>query len=80
MPESAGHERRQAGTETGFLAFGRDAQVHVVSEPVVGVHVPVFEICAGILGGLNAPWIDILKTVPLNAACFGIDTFVTKPG
>lgn len=64
MPECAGGECSQARAETGLLPLWRDAQVDVVAQPIVGVHVPVPEVCTTVLRSLQAPWVYILETIP----------------
>ena len=60
VPESTGRESCETRSEPWLLAFWRDSEVHVVSKPVICIHVPVFEVGACILGRLDTPRIDVL--------------------
>ena len=80
MPERARGERSQAGSKARFLPLGRYPQVHVVAEPVVGVHIPVLEIGAGILGEFDAERVDVLEAVPIDFPRLGVDAAVADAG
>ena len=64
VPKGGGGEGEEAGAKAGFLALRGDAEVDVVAEPIVGVFVPVFEVCAGVLGQFDAQGVDVLEAVP----------------
>ena len=68
VPESTRNERSETSAETWFLSLGCDAEVDVIAQPVVGVFVPVFEIGAAVLSRFDAPGVDVVEFVPLNAA------------
>lgn len=76
VPERTGDEGGHAGAETGLLALRRDAQVDVVSQPVVGVHVPVAQICMAVLRKLHARRPNVGQAAPVWFAGFGIQAFV----
>ena len=80
MPKRTCSKGRETSSEARFFAFWRDAEIHVVSQPVVGVHIPVFEVGSRILRGFDTPRIDVLKSVPLHSACFGVYAFVAHAG
>lgn len=77
MPESAGRKRGQAGAEARLLSPGGDAQIDIVSQPMVGVLVPAAQISVGVLRGLKTPGIDILQPVPEDLAGLGIEAIVS---
>lgn len=80
MPESARHKGRHARSESRLLAPGRNPQVDVVAQPLVGIHVPPSQIRARILRKLNTPRIDVLEPVPRNLASDGVDAVVAQTG
>jgi len=80
VPEGTGHKCGQAGTEAGLLALRSDAQIDVVTQPVVCVFVPAPEVAIRILGGFKAPRVDIFKAVPEDLAGLGIETIVSHSG
>lgn len=80
MPESARYERRQAGTESGLLALGCNAQIHVIPEPVIGVHVPVLKVRTRVLRCLDTPWIYVLEAVPQYTTRLWVYAVVAKSG
>ena len=49
MPESASAESCKACTEARLLTLRRDAEIDVVSEPMISVDVPVADIVMNIL-------------------------------
>lgn len=53
VPEGARDKSRHARAEAGLLAPWRDAQVHVVAQPVVGVDVPAAQVGACVLREFN---------------------------
>ena len=75
VPERTGGEGCETGPEAWLLAFRRDAEIHVVSQPVVSVHVPVLEVSSRVLSCFDAPWIDILQPVPVYFACLRVYAF-----
>lgn len=80
MPESAGGECNQAGTETGFLAAGSDAKIDIIAQPVVGVHVPAAQVRAWVLSSLDGDGVNVLQSVPRNLACHWVYSVVTQTG
>ena len=80
VPEGTCDKGRHAGAKAGLLAPRRYAQVDVIAQPVVRVHVPPGEVAPWILGGLYHPRVDVLQTVPRHLAGDGIDTIVAQPG
>lgn len=80
MPKSASGECRHTSTETRLLPLWRYAEIDVISQPVICVHVPVGKVGATVLRTLQSPWIDILKTIPRDSASFGIDSVVAQTG
>lgn len=78
MPECTGSEGGHAGSETRFLAARRDAQVDVVPEPVVGVDVPITQVGPSILGGLDPPRVDVLKSIPGYPPRHRIDSLIAE--
>lgn len=80
MPESTRRESRQTRSETRFLPFGRHTKIHIISQPVVSIHIPVLEIRTRVLRRLDAPGIDILQAIPLDAPRLGVDASVAEAG
>ena len=80
MPKGTRDECCQTRTESRLSSFRGNAEVDTVSQPVIRVNVPIFQICARILGRLYAPRIDVTQFVPLYAATFGIGSSVTQAG
>lgn len=80
MPERTGGEGSQAGAEAGFLALGRDAEVDVVAQPVIGVLVPVAQISVRVLRRLHSPGIDVLQPIPEDLACLRVKAVVSHAG
>lgn len=60
MPERAGGESDEAGAEAGLLPPRRHAQINIVSQPVVGVHIPTGKVASRVLSELNTPRVDVL--------------------
>lgn len=80
MPERARPERRHASPEPRFLALGRDPQVDVILQPVVGVLVPAAEVAVRVLRGLETPRVDVLQPVPEYFSRPGIEAVVAHSG
>ena len=80
MPEGTGDKRGQTGAEARLFPLRSDTQVHVVAEPVVGVHVPVLQISAGVLGEFDAERVHVLEAVPVDFARLGVDAAVADAG
>jgi hypothetical protein len=64
VPQGTGSKCHETGAEAGLLTTGRDAQIDVVPEPVVGVYVPPAEVSSRVLGRLDSPGVNVLQTVP----------------
>ena len=80
VPKGAGHKSGHACSEARFLPFRSHSQIYVVAQPVVCVDVPVLQVGPAVLSGLDSPWPDIDKSIPLDAARFGIDSLVAEAG
>lgn len=80
MPKSASGECGHTSTETRLFPLWCYAEVDIVSQPVICVHIPVSEVGATVLCTLQSPWVDILKTIPRDSASFGIDSVVAQTG
>lgn len=78
VPESAGHEGRHARTEPGLLPLGRDSQVHIVLQPVVGVLVPASEEAVYVLRSLQSPGVDVLQAVPEHLSGLRVESVVSQ--
>lgn len=68
VPECARYKRGHAGTEARFLAARRNAKIHIISKPIVGVDIPIAEIGSGVLCTFHSPWIYILESIPRHFA------------
>lgn len=77
VPESASHERSHARSESWFLSLRSDPQIHVIPQPMVGVDVPVAQICVAVLCKLHTSRLDVGQTTPVRFASLWIQTFVT---
>ena len=80
MPERARPECRHASPEPRFLALGRDPQVDVILQPVVGVLVPAAQVAVRVLRGLETPRVDVLQPVPEYFSRPGIEAVVAHSG
>jgi hypothetical protein len=83
VPEGRREERGERGPEARFLAGRRDPQVDVVTEPFVGVFVPVVQVGARVLGQLDADRIDVFEMVcqialSVNTKAFDGENFCLK--
>lgn len=78
MPESTRDERRHAGSKPRFLTLRRHSKVYIVTQPIVGIDVPVTQICSSVLRGFHAPWANILESIPADFSCNWIYSFVTE--
>ena len=78
MPESAGNESRHTGSKSRLLPPRRDTEIHIVSQPIVGIDIPVSQVCASVLSGLDAPGAYISKSVPGHFASDWINAFVAQ--
>jgi hypothetical protein len=78
----AGHTRgcksSERAPEPRFLPFGRDAEVDVVLEPLVSVHVPRLEVCLRVLRCLDRPRVDVCDTVPARLLGGRVDAVVAQ--
>ncbi len=79
MPESTSAEGGHTSSESRLLVPRSNAEVDVVSQPLVGVHVPVPKVGSGILGRLDSPWIYILQAIPRHLPSHGIYTVIAQP-
>lgn len=78
MPESTRNKGRERSAEAGLLSFGRDTQIHVVSEPVVRVKIPAAKICASVLCQFNFHGFDVGQAIPFGAASCRINAVVAN--
>ena len=78
MPKGTCDKSRHTGPEAGSLPLRSNSQVHVISQPVVGVDIPISKISSRILRQFDADWVHILKSIPIRATCAWIDSFVTN--
>ena len=77
MPQGTGCKGSHASTEAGLLALGRNTQVHIVAQPVVGVLIPAAQVTVRVLGGFQTPGVDVLQTVPEHLARLGVEAVVS---
>ena len=80
VPESAGCESSETGSESWFLAFRCHSEVHVVPKPEVSIDVPALEEGPRVLCRFDTPGIDVLQPIPFYLSCLGIHTVVAQTG
>ena len=59
-------ESGQRAPKPRLLSLGRNAEVDVVLEPLIGVHVPRLEVCLTVLSGFEGEWVDVRNAIPLR--------------
>lgn len=77
VPERARKERCESCAESGFLAYWCDAEVDVVSEPVVGIDIPVADVVVDILCQFNLEGLNVGQTIPCRLSGLWIYASVT---
>lgn len=80
MPERARDKRRHASAETRLLTLWSHPKVDVITEPHVGVDVPVSEISMTVLGEFDGQRLDVLESVPIGFSGLGVDALVADAG
>lgn len=77
MPKSAGNKSCQTCPKSRFPSFRSYAKIHIVPQPIVGIHIPIFKVCTSVLRCLDSPRIHILKSVPLDSTGLRVDAFIS---
>ena len=77
MPESTGDKGSHTSSETRLLSLGCDTQVDIVSQPHIGVNIPVAKVGVTVLSQFNLQRLHVLQSVPVGLSGLGVDTLET---